>query len=186
VIVAVIGAGKIGEAVARSLAKARAVQRVYVTKRTLSPATKRNMGHSKLVLTTDNAEAAARSDVIVLSVKAGDAKHVLDEIAPHAKKKVVISLMAAISITKLESHLPSAKVVRAMPNIAAAVGEAITAYTLGSKFSSDDDEDDKDKQVHRGPREPHERRDRALRERAGIHRGAHRGHGERGPQGGDP
>jgi len=69
------------------------------------------------------------------AVKAADAKRILDEISGQTQGKLVISFMAAISIAKLERHLPRAKVVRAMTNMAAMVGEAATAYSVGSSVT---------------------------------------------------
>lgn len=135
-IVAVLGAGKIGEAVARALAKSSKVSRVIVTKRNTS--TLRRPLPKKIEVTADNAAAAKKADVIVIAVKAADARGLLDSISLQAKGKIVISLMAAISISRIERHLPTSKVVRAMSNMAAVVGEASTAYAAGSKLSKDD------------------------------------------------
>lgn len=135
-IVAVIGGGKIGEAVTRSIAKSKTVAKVVITKRNTS--TLKNLQSEKISITRDNKEAAKDSDLIIVSVKAGDARHVLSEISEFTNGKTVISLMAAISIKKIESILPNAKVVRAMPNIAATIGEAITAYTPSHKLSKKD------------------------------------------------
>ncbi|HVC27657.1 MAG TPA: pyrroline-5-carboxylate reductase [Nitrososphaerales archaeon] len=136
-IVAVIGAGKIGEAVANSIAKSRRVATVIMTKRNVSTLPRSKSG--KTVVTSDNKEAAKKADLIVVAVKAGDAKQVLNEISQFTTGKIVISLMAAITIERLERVLPKAKVVRAMPNIAAVIGEAITAYSLGGKVTSADE-----------------------------------------------
>lgn len=136
-IVAVIGAGKIGEAVANSLAESKRVAMVIMTKRNVS--TLPRSKSKKVVATSDNRDAAKRADLIVVAVKAGDAKQVLAEIAQFTAGKVVISLMAAITIERLERILPKAKVVRSMPNIAAVIGEAITAYALGSKVTPADE-----------------------------------------------
>jgi len=135
--VAVIGAGKIGEAVANSIAESKRVNKVTMTKRNLS--TLPRSRPKKVLVTSDNREAAKRADIIVVAVKAGDAKHVLGEVAPFTAGKVVISLMAAITIERLERALPKAKVVRSMPNIAAVIGEAITAYSLGTKVTPADE-----------------------------------------------
>jgi len=135
-IVAVIGAGKIGEAVANSIAKSRQVTKVIVTKRNLSTLSRSRSG--KMSVTSDNREAAKKADVILVAVKAGDAKQVLGEIAPFTGGKLVISLMAAITVDRLERALPKAKVVRSMPNIAAVIGEAITAYSPGSRVTAAD------------------------------------------------
>ena len=137
-IVAVLGGGKIGEAVARSLAKSQKVTKVIVTKRNIS--TLKNLESDKVLITHDNKKAARDADLIIISVKAGDAKHVLGEISEFTSEKIVISLMAAVSIKKIETSIPNAKVVRAMPNIAATIGEAITAYSIGHNVTKKDNE----------------------------------------------
>jgi pyrroline-5-carboxylate reductase len=131
-IVAILGAGKIGEAVAKRVAESSKVSRVLLTKRNPSTITWK---HSKITVTTKNRDAARAADLIILSVKAGDAKGVLAEVSRFTTGKVVISLMAAVSIKKLQKALPRAKVVRAMPNIAATIGEAITAYCPGDNLT---------------------------------------------------
>jgi pyrroline-5-carboxylate reductase len=136
-IVAVLGAGKIGEAVARSLSKSEKVSKVIVTKRNLS--TLESLRHEKKIeITGDNAKAASLADLIIISVKAGDAKHVLHEVSDFTAGKIVISLMAAISIKNIQNTLPKAKIVRSMPNIAATIGEAITAYSSGENLTKAD------------------------------------------------
>jgi pyrroline-5-carboxylate reductase len=137
-IVAVIGAGKIGEAVGNSIAKSRQVTKVIMTKRNVS--TIAHAKSDKVAVTSDNRDAARKADLIVIAVKAGDGKHVLSEVSPFTADKVVISLMAAITIQRLEKALPDAKIVRTMPNIAAIIGEAITAYSLGTRVTRADAE----------------------------------------------
>lgn len=132
--VAVLGGGKIGEAIAKSLAENANVAQVIVTRR--SPH-KSNLRSKKIRVTKDNREAVKLSDSIFLAVKAADAKQVLLEISKLSNNKLIISVMAAISLKKLERALPSARLVRAMPNIAAVVGEAITAYTFGRGVEGD-------------------------------------------------
>ena len=133
---AVIGAGKIGEAVAYSIAKSRQVTKVIMTKRNIS--TISHARSDKVAVTSDNRDAARKADLIVIAVKAGDGKHVLSEISPFTTDKIVVSLMAAITIQRLEKALPRAKIVRTMPNIAAIIGEAITAYSLGRRVTRAD------------------------------------------------
>jgi pyrroline-5-carboxylate reductase len=137
--VAVIGAGKIGEAVATSIAKSKKVTEVIMTKRNVATLSRPRSG--KMRVMTDNKAAAKDADLILVAVKAGDAKHVLAEISQYTSGKIVISLMAAITIERMERVLPKAKVVRSMPNIAAVIGEAITAYSLGSKVTLDDEKE---------------------------------------------
>lgn len=134
--VAVIGGGKIGEAVARGLSKSQEISNVIVTKRSL--ATIRGLQSEKIQVMSDNRKAANESDIVIISVKAADAKQILGEISESVSGKIVISLMAAVSIKKIVSAIPAATVVRAMPNIAAMIGEAITAYAAGPNLSRKD------------------------------------------------
>jgi pyrroline-5-carboxylate reductase len=136
-IIAVLGAGKIGEAVARGLSKSPKVSKVIVTKRNVSTLEGFKL-EKKIEITTDNKKAAEKADLIVVAVKAGDAKHVLHEIAAFTPGKIIVSLMAAISIKSLQNTLPDSKIVRAMPNIAAVIGESMTAYTPDPKLTKND------------------------------------------------
>jgi len=137
-IVAVLGAGKIGEAVARELSRSSKVSQVIVTKRNIG--TLRRPLPKKIQVSTDNVDSAKKADVVIVAVKAADAKHILDAISAQTHGKIVISFMAAISVSRLERHLPGAKVVRAMTNMAAMVGEAATAYSPGPNLTPQDRE----------------------------------------------
>ena len=126
-IVAVLGGGKIGEAVARGVSKSEKVSKVIMTRRNTAPA--KHLQSSRLEVTTDNQRAAREADIIIVAVKAGDAKALFDGIRRNVAGKLVISIMAAVSIRRIQAALPKAKIVRSMPNIAATIGEAITAYS---------------------------------------------------------
>ena len=135
-IVAVLGAGKIGEAIANAVSMSQRVSKVIITRRNLS-ALRRPLP-SKVEAIVDNTVAAKSADIILICVKAVDARQLLEIIAEHTEGKVVISFMAAVSIARLERSLPKAKVVRAMTNMGAAVGEAATAYSPGKLVTKDD------------------------------------------------
>jgi pyrroline-5-carboxylate reductase len=133
--VAVLGAGKIGEAVARCLSASELTSSVTVTKRNTS--TLRLEG-GKILVSDRNDDACRRSEIIVIAVKAGDALKLISQIGVHARGKLVISLMAAVGIDRLQKHLPESKIVRAMPNIAASIGESITAFCAGGNVTDED------------------------------------------------
>jgi pyrroline-5-carboxylate reductase len=90
--------------------------------------------------TTDNRALVAASQVVVLAVKPQILERVLAETRDHfAPDAVVISLAAGVSTATIESQLDScARVVRAMPNIAALVRAAATALAGGAHAESDD------------------------------------------------
>jgi pyrroline-5-carboxylate reductase len=135
-IIAVLGGGKIGEAVARAVTKSGKVSLAIMTKR--NPATVLRPLPKKLEVTSDNLSAVARAEIVIITVKAADARPLLSSIASRTEGKIVISLMAAITLGRLEKILPRAKVVRAMTNMAATVGEAITAYAPGKRLTPED------------------------------------------------
>ncbi len=134
-IVTVIGVGKIGESIARGLAKSPKVSRVIVTRRNPRAST---LAGGKIELTSDNRKAARAADVLFLAVKSTDARPLLREISEEASGTLVVSVMAAISLRRLEEALPNSRVVRAMPNVAASVGKAISAYAPGSRVRKGD------------------------------------------------
>ena len=133
--VAVLGGGKIGEAVASRLVLSKSIEFVTVTRRNVR---KSGLKGKKVKVTVNNLAAVAASDVIIISVKPGDARTLLRIIRQKTEGKLVISLMAAITVKSLEEALPGTRVVRAMPNIAALVGEAVTAYSPGANVTEDD------------------------------------------------
>lgn len=120
--IAVIGAGTIGSAVAKALAKN---YEVIATRRRIEKI--KWLEEYGIEITSDNRTAAKAADVVILAVKPNKIKKVLEEIREDIEGKIVISLAAAISLEALKG-LANAKFVRAMPNIAVLVGESFTAY----------------------------------------------------------
>jgi len=69
-------------------------------------------------------EVVGRSKVIQLGVKPQDMPGLLSEL--DLRNRLVISIAAGVTLAQIEPHAPCC--VRMMPNINAAVGQAITAY----------------------------------------------------------
>lgn len=86
--------------------------------------------------TADNTEAVRDSEVVVLAVKPQQMEEVLNEIAPAVTAEhTVVSIAAGITIKFIQERLGSDRVVRAMPNMAAQVGEGMTALALCECFT---------------------------------------------------
>ena len=89
-----------------------------------------------------DAEAlAAACDVVVLAVKPRVVPAVTVRIsdALAASRPLVVSIAAGIGLARLESLLPEgARVVRAMPNMAAGVGQSMTALAAGAAADESD------------------------------------------------
>ncbi len=80
--------------------------------------------------TTDNAQAAEEADLLVLSIK----PQVLDDVLPEVREgasssSLVLSILAGVPIEKIATGLLNARVVRAMPNTPAKIGQGITVWT---------------------------------------------------------
>lgn len=124
-IIAVIGGGVIGEAVARTLTLS-GYDVIVAEKRDERIRELENLG---LRVTADSKMAARQADVVILCVKPKDIESALKEINEEIEGKLLISLAAAVTIDFLKRLAPRAKVVRAMPNLAVAVRESFTAYS---------------------------------------------------------
>ena len=89
-----------------------------------------------------DAEAlAAACDVVVLAVKPrvipAVAARIFDAVA--AARPLIVSIAAGIDLARLESLLPEgARIVRAMPNMAAGVGQSMTALAAGAAADESD------------------------------------------------
>ena len=69
-----------------------------------------------------NADLAARADFVVLAVKPAK----LAEVAPElAEARRVVSVLAAVGVSRLREALPGAEVLRVMPNVGVEVGRGV-------------------------------------------------------------
>ena len=76
----------------------------------------------------NNIDVVKNADVIIFCVKPFVIKDVLKEVAPFiTNEKPVISIAAGVKIETIKSFLPSAKIIRVMPNTPAMVKEGISA-----------------------------------------------------------
>ncbi|HEY8458552.1 MAG TPA: pyrroline-5-carboxylate reductase [Actinopolymorphaceae bacterium] len=131
--VAVIGAGKMGEAILSGLLRAGwATTDVLATVRRAERAEHLVKTYGIRVL--PNAEAVAAADVLVIAVKPQNAGTLLAELGPSMPPdKLVISICAGLPTAFFEKRLPDrTPVVRVMPNTPALVGEAMCAISAGS------------------------------------------------------
>ncbi|MFX4294681.1 pyrroline-5-carboxylate reductase [Streptomyces bohaiensis] len=131
--IAVLGAGKIGEALLGGLLRGgRPPARLLATARRAERAEALRARHGVEVVT--NAEAATRADTLILAVKPQDMATLLAELAPHtAPDRLVISAAAGITTAFVEDHLPAGTpVVRVMPNTPALVDEAMSVISAGA------------------------------------------------------
>lgn len=81
-------------------------------------------------VTTDNIEAAAEADVVVLSVKPQVLPDVLREIRDAVTaNNLILSIVAGARISAIAQRLKHRAIVRSMPNTPAQIAEGITLWT---------------------------------------------------------
>ena len=121
--VAVLGAGKIGTAIAKAIK-----DKFDVVATARSETTLRKVKELGINATRDNSYAVSQADIIIISVKPQHFKSLLSEVREGLwEGKKVVSVMAGVKLSTLNRLLKGAKVFRAMPNINAIVGKSTTA-----------------------------------------------------------
>ena len=130
--IAVLGAGKIGEALLAGLLRAgRPAADLVFSERHPRRCAELTARHG--IRSVSPAEAARVAAVLVVAVKPQDIDLVLTEIAELAAGTLVVSLCAGLPTALYERRLPAgAPVVRVMPNTPMLVGEAMSAISAGS------------------------------------------------------
>lgn len=86
------------------------------------------------VWTHDNQALADGVDVVILSIRPQD----WPQIGISAAGKLVISVMAGVSLADISDRLGTARVVRALPNAAADVGKSYTPWTATAALTDAD------------------------------------------------
>ncbi len=129
---AVLGAGKLGEALLSGMLRAgRSTDDLVVLVR--RPERGKQLEERYGVRAVSAAEAGG-SDVLLVTVKPQDIDGLVEELAPHvAKETLVVSLAAGIPTSFYERRLaPGTPVVRVMTNTPVLVDEAMSALSAGS------------------------------------------------------
>jgi len=133
--IAVLGAGKIGEALISGLLSSgwRAPGDIVASSRRPERVAELTARHG-IVATLVNAEAIAGAALIVISVKPQDIESLLGEIGPLiSDEQTVLSVAAAIPTATIERHLAAnVPVVRAMPNTPSIVHEGVAGLCAGA------------------------------------------------------
>jgi pyrroline-5-carboxylate reductase len=137
--IAVIGGGRIGEALLAGLLESgRSSEDLVVVE--AMPARAEVLGERLGIRVTDSvAEAVAEADLVVIAVKPGDVDEVLTEFGQVLEKQgadgrpqVLASLAAGITTARIEAKLPAGfPVVRVMPNTPMLVGQGMSAISAG-------------------------------------------------------
>lgn len=131
--ITIIGAGNMGGAIAKGLAKVNITAEGNITCTARSAATLDKLRETcpQMRLTTNNRKAVEGADIVIFAVKPWLMKEVIEQVYPalDAMHQIYISVAAGISCDELEEWLGSAAVVRVIPNTAIEIQESMTFVT---------------------------------------------------------
>jgi pyrroline-5-carboxylate reductase len=139
--IGVIGAGKIGSAIARGVIHAGLVTKDKVMTSDVSEALRQSAATELGIrATVDNLELCSFADIVILAVKPQIVDPVTREIAKKlGASKLLISVAAGVPLGRIEAQLePAARVVRVMPNIPCVVGAGAAGYAGGTHATAAD------------------------------------------------
>lgn len=130
--IAIIGGGNLGVAIAEGLLEAKFVQadHLTVTRRKLQAL--EGLRERGVQTISDNRQAAAQADVIILAIKPKQLMDVLTEIAPvlEAKRHTLLSVVTGITSEEMREVLgKKIAIFRAMPNTAIAIRQSMTCLS---------------------------------------------------------
>jgi pyrroline-5-carboxylate reductase len=122
--IAIIGAGNVGGALYRSLVGVVGEDALFICDTHEAQLAKLGARHA-----LRDAEVAARQgDAVIVAVKPQQFAALASSLAAPLEGKLVISVMAGVTLAKVAKALGSAAVVRCMPNLGAQVGRGATAW----------------------------------------------------------
>jgi pyrroline-5-carboxylate reductase len=139
--IGVIGAGKIGGAIARGIIRAGLAAKDQVTASDVSAELRRAITEELgIEATLDNGALCDFADIVILAVKPQIVDGVVRQIAKKlGSSKLLVSVAAGVPLSRIEANLePGARVVRVMPNIACVVGAGAAGYAGGAHATAKD------------------------------------------------
>ena len=134
-----VGAGAMGGSIARGLVEAGLVRAARVLVADSDPARLAPFAALGTRTYPSGAELLADDpDVLVLAVKPQVLGSVMAELAPLVGERLVVSIAAGVPLAAIEAALPTARVVRVMPNLPVQVRSGATAVTAGARADEGD------------------------------------------------
>lgn len=137
--IALIGGGRMGEAIAKGLIGSGAIEPEHLVIAEPSATRRAELAAAhKVACVADGADALAGADLAVLAVKPQVIERVVESLALSFGEALVVSIAAGVSAARIESLLPAGTaVVRVMPNTPAMVGQGMSVVSGGSEASAE-------------------------------------------------
>ncbi len=133
----IIGGGNMGQTFARSFLSTHIVRPEHLIILEKSPEKAQELKGQKLgTLFGEPGSYIQGADLIILAVKPQDFGKLAESIRDYIdKQQVVLSIMAGVKMKTIYDQLGTAKIVRAMPNLPAQLGNGMTVFTSTAEVS---------------------------------------------------
>ncbi|MCX6989197.1 MAG: pyrroline-5-carboxylate reductase [Chlamydiae bacterium] len=118
--IAIIGCGVMGSAFARVLSKNHTL---FLSSQ--NPQKLTSFAQELGASVGDSLSICKQADLIILAVKPKDVKQAAEQISASCLGKLIVSMVAGITTSSLQLLVPSAKVIRIMPNLAISFGKGV-------------------------------------------------------------
>lgn len=136
--IACIGVGNMGAAILRGMIQSGKFLPAHIT--VFDPDTTKCAPFAVLGcnVAATAAEAVSIADAILLAVKPQMIDAVMADFKAICKNKLFVSIAAGVTVSRIETVLPGASVIRVMPNTPLQVGMGVSALCRGSGVSDED------------------------------------------------
>lgn len=138
--ITIIGSGNIGLSLANGLVNENYCKPADITLTRRSIAALKAEKEAGFCVSSDNKAAIAEAEIVVLAILPQQLKKVMEEIAPNVNlsKQIFISVASGVSCEAIKAVLGAeARVVRAMPNTAIAIGQSMTCIATDTASADD-------------------------------------------------
>lgn len=132
--IGIIGAGNMGSAFYKGLVKKFPEDKIFICDRNKSKL--ENIGaknHS-----TDINKILKKADIIIIAVKPQSFDELISSVKVPIKEKLIISIMAGVSLSKLKKEIGAKKIIRSMPNLPIQVESGVIGWISASNLNSSD------------------------------------------------
>ena len=136
--IAIIGGGNLGTAIAEGLLKSKFCKSSDITITKRKVATLENLKNMGVSVTSDNAEAVRKSELVILAVKPYQVNDVINSFKKElSTKHILVSVVTGVLISEISAivnmKLP---LFRVMPNTAIAIQESMTCFSFANATSA--------------------------------------------------
>ena len=138
--VTVVGGGQMGRALVGGMLASKVLSPENAQIVELSPESRAwwKENHPAVGMTDDLVSGVETADAVILAIKPNVLPEVADQSTDRWAGKLMISIAAGISMSKLCGWIGHRRVVRVMPNTPSLVGEGASAFCIGADVTDDD------------------------------------------------